>query len=165
MCELQLDWGGAGLHPRARDKYGRVVTVALLVQEADLAWALAEAVKPYVSTVERNHVFMAIGAGETFAAIRGLVKSVAIKRIALPSDLVQLCTTWLHAYVGHKDERYLRRLIDDYLVPHSVRVPATARVNRLPTAPKPGQLVALTAQRHRFGCATDAGIGIRRGTG
>jgi hypothetical protein len=125
----------------------------------------AEAVKPYVSTVERNHVFMAIGAGETFAAIRGLVKSVAIKRIPLPSDLVQLCTTWLHAYVGHNDERYLHRLIDDYLVPYSVSVPATARVNRLPTAPKPGQLVALTAQRHRFGCATDAGIGIRRGTG
>jgi hypothetical protein len=79
--------------------------------------------------------------------------------------LVQLCTTWLHAYVGHNDERYLHRLIDDYLVPYSVSVPATARVNRLPTAPKPGQLVALTAQRHRFGCATDAGIGIRRGTG
>ena len=68
----------------------------LLVQEADLAWALAEAVKPYVSTVERNHVFMAIGAGETFAAIRGLFKSVAIKRIALRPNLDEQCgKNWL----------------------------------------------------------------------
>jgi pimeloyl-ACP methyl ester carboxylesterase len=30
---------------------------------------------------------------------------------------------------------------------------------------KPGQLVALTAQSHRFGSATDVSIGIKRGTG
>jgi hypothetical protein len=143
-----------------------VTAVALVVQESDLAWALAEAVKPYVSAVERNHVFMAIGAGETFAAIRGLFKSVAIKRIALQPDLVQQCTTWLHAYVGHQDEGYLRRLIEDYLVPYSIRVPGlVGAINRLPAVPKPGQLVALTAQSHRFGCAPNVAIGIRRGTG
>ena len=122
-----------------------MVTVALLVRETNLAWALAEAVKPYLGADERNHVFMAIGAGENFSAIRGLFKSVAIKRIALRPDLVQQCTTWLHAYVGHKDERYLRRLIEDYLVPYSIHVPTTARVNRLPTTTKPRQLVALTS--------------------
>jgi hypothetical protein len=114
MSVPRLDWGGPGLYPWGGAKYERVVTVALLVQEADLAWALAEAVKPYVSTVERNHVFMAIGAGENFSAIRGLFKSVAIKRIALRPDLVQQCTTWLHAYVGHKDEQYLRHLIEEF---------------------------------------------------
>jgi hypothetical protein len=90
--------------------------MAILVQETALAWALAEAVKPHLSAIERNHVFMAIGAGETFAAIRGLVKSVAVKRIALRSDLAQQCITWLHAYVGQDDERYLRLLIKHYLV-------------------------------------------------
>jgi hypothetical protein len=122
-----------------------MVIVARLVQEINLAWALAEAVKPYLSALERNHVFMAIGAGENFSAIRGLVKSVAVKRIALRPDLVQQCTTWLHAYVGHKDERYLRRLIEDYLVPYSIHIPTTARGNRLPTTTKPRQLVALTS--------------------
>jgi hypothetical protein len=73
---------------------------------------------------ERDNVFMAIGSGDSFAAIRGLFKSVANKRIALRPDLVQECTTWLQTYVGHKDERYLRRLIEDYLVPYS-RVPST----------------------------------------
>ncbi|MFL6085687.1 MAG: hypothetical protein ACJ74F_21340 [Mycobacterium sp.] len=121
------------------------MTMAILVQETALAWALAEAVTPQLSAIERNHVFMAIGAGETFAAIRGLVKSVAVKRIALRPDLVQQCITWLHAYVGHKDERYLRRLVEDYLVPCSIHIPTAVRVDRLPTTTKLRQLVALTS--------------------
>jgi hypothetical protein len=68
---------------------------------------------------ERHTVFVAIGSGETFAAIRGLFNSIAIKRIALRPDLVEECVTWLHTYVGHKEERRLRRLIEDYLVPYS----------------------------------------------
>ena len=60
------------------------MTMAILVQETALAWALAEAVKPHLSAIERNHVFMAIGAGETFAAIRGLVMSLA--RVMGPPD-------------------------------------------------------------------------------
>ena len=124
---------GAELHPSARAECERVVTVALLVRETNLAWALAEAVKPYLGADERNHVFMAIGAGENFSAIRGLFKSVAIKRIALRPDLVQQCTTWLHAYAGHEDARYLRRLIEDYLVPYAIHGPALVRINRPPT--------------------------------
>jgi hypothetical protein len=116
-----------------------------IVQETDLAWALADAVKPHLSAVECNHVFMAIGAGEPFAAIRGLLKSAVTKRIALRRNLVQQCTTWLHAYGGHNDERYLRSLIEDDLVPHSIRVPATVRINRLPATAKPRQLAALTS--------------------
>jgi hypothetical protein len=62
------DCGGVGLHRWASAKYERAMTMAILVQETALAWALAEAVKPHLSAIERNHVFMAIGAGETFAA-------------------------------------------------------------------------------------------------
>jgi hypothetical protein len=142
-----------------------VVTVARIVQETNLAWALAEAVKPHLSALERNHVFGSIGAGDTFPAICHLLRSIVIKRIRLRPDLVQQCTTWLHAYVGHNDERYLRCLIEDYLVPYSMNVPRTVRVNRLPTTSKPSQLIALTAQRHRFGSATDGSIGVSRGTG
>jgi hypothetical protein len=139
-----LDCGGAGLHRYASAKYDRATTMAIIVQETVLAWTLAEAVKPYLSAFERNHVFVAIGAGDNFVAIRGLVKSAAIKRIALRPDLVQQCITWLHAYVGQEDERDLRRLIEDYLVPYSIHIPTTVRINRLPTTTKPRQLVALT---------------------
>ena len=75
---VRCNWiGAARVHPWARAKYERVVTVALLVQETTLAWALAEAVKPHLSATELDHVFMTIGAGDTFAAIRGLFKLVA----------------------------------------------------------------------------------------
>jgi hypothetical protein len=87
------------------------VTVEGRVQETKLAWALAEAVKPYLGAVERDRIFVSLGAGETFAVIRHLFKLVAIERIPLRGDLVQGCTTWLHAYTGHEDMRYLDRYL------------------------------------------------------
>ncbi len=81
------------------------------MQETKLAWALAEAVKPHLSANERDHVYVSIGAGDTFAAIRHLFKMAAIKGIHLRGDLVQHCTTWLNAYGGHEDTRYLHRCL------------------------------------------------------
>jgi hypothetical protein len=81
--------------------------------EADLAWALALAAKPHLDDVGRNDMFVAVGAGETFAVVRALVKWVAINRIPVEPDLVRQCDSWLDAYVGHEDERCLRRLIEE----------------------------------------------------
>jgi hypothetical protein len=100
-----------------------------------LAWAVAEAAKPYLSAVERDAVFVAIGAGETFAAIRQLFRSVEIKRIPLRPDLLHHCRTWLHGYFGHEDERYLRRLIEEPLIPYAITPPATIRATRMPATP------------------------------
>lgn len=83
----------------------------MIQHEVSLAWALALTAKPHLDDVERNDIFVQIGAGESFAAIRELLKWVATKRIPLGPDLVQWCVSWLDAYVGHEDERYLRRLI------------------------------------------------------
>jgi hypothetical protein len=118
-----------------------MVIVVRLLNEANLAWALAEAAKPHLSIVECDAVFVAIGAGETLAAIRQLVKLVAMKRIPLQPDLVWRCTTWLRAYVGHDAERYLHRLIEDFVIPCAICVPAMVRVNGVPTTPRPGELV------------------------
>jgi hypothetical protein len=95
------------------------VIVERVVDEANLAWAVAQPAKPYLSAVERDAVFVAIGAGETFAAIRALLRSVGIKQIPLGPDLAQHCRTWSRAYSEHEDERYLRRLIEER--PHSGR--------------------------------------------
>jgi hypothetical protein len=112
------------------------VIVERLVHEAKLAWAVAEAAKPYLSAVERDAVFVAIGAGETFAAIRQLLRSVEIKRIPLRPDLLHYCRTWLHGYFGHEDERYLlRRLIEEPLIPYAITPPATIRATRMPATP------------------------------
>jgi hypothetical protein len=109
--------------------------VERLVHEAKLAWAVAEAAKPYLSAVERDAVFVAIGAGETFAAIRQLFRSVEIKQIPLRPDLLHHCRTWLHGYFGHEDERYLRRLIEEPLIPYAITPPATIRATRMPATP------------------------------
>jgi hypothetical protein len=117
------------------------------VHEANLAWAVAEAAKPYLSAMERNAVFVAIGAGDTFAAIRRLLRSVEIKRIPLRPQLLQQCRTWLRGYGGHEDERHLRRLIEEPLIPCVIGAPATIGATRVPATPKPAQLAALPSPR------------------
>jgi hypothetical protein len=118
----------------------------MALHEANVAWALADAVKPYLCAAERNDVYVAIGAGETFTAIRQLLKSVAMNRIPLRPDLLHRCTTWLDTYVGHEEEWYLRRLIEDFVIPYRIHVPVRVGINRLPTRPKPGRLVAFTSR-------------------
>ena len=116
----------------------------MIPDEANLAWALSRAVKPQLNVGECNHIFVAIGAGDTFAAIRSLLKWVAIKRITVPPDLARRCGLWLDAYVGHEDERYLRRLIEDFVFPFAIQDSATLMVNRLSTPPRRSQLAAVT---------------------
>jgi hypothetical protein len=60
------------------------------------------------------------------------------------SDLVLQCISWLDAYVGHRDERYLRRLIEHFVVPIAIDLPATLTGNRLPTTPQRTQPAVLT---------------------
>ncbi|MDT5184885.1 MAG: hypothetical protein QOI29_3043 [Mycobacterium sp.] len=117
----------------------------MIRHEANLAWALALAAKPHLDALERNYTFVTIGAGETFAAIHTLLKWVAIKRIPVEPDLVRQCISWLDAYVGHRDERYLRRLIEDFAFPIAIQASATSRVNRLSMSPQQrSQPAALT---------------------
>lgn len=63
--------------------------------QTDLAWLLAEAVKPHLSIVERNHVYVAILIGEMFVAIHWLITSAARNQVVLPGELVQRCGTWV----------------------------------------------------------------------
>jgi hypothetical protein len=120
-----------------------------IVDEANLAWAVADAAKPYLSAMERDAVFVAIGAGETFAAIRQLLRSVEIKRIPLGLDLLQQCRTWLRGYGGHDDERHLRRLIEEPLIPYVIGARETMRVTRVPTIPKPRSWLRFSAPETR----------------
>jgi hypothetical protein len=95
-----------------------VVKVERIAPEADLACVFAEAdAEPHLSAVERDDLFMAIGASETFAGIRQLFSRVAIKGVPVGLDLVGRCSTWLYAYAVHEDERYLRRLIENFPIP------------------------------------------------
>lgn len=86
------------------------------VQETNLGWRLIEAAKPELDARERNHVFVSIGAGDSFTAIRILLKLIDNKRIPLSPRLVQLCAGWLDAYALHEDHERLRVIIDGLTV-------------------------------------------------
>lgn len=72
--------------------------------EVNLAWALIDVARPHLDIYERNHIFVRVGAGDTYAAIRLLVKLVADKQILLRPQLVHLCTTWLDSYGFHEEK-------------------------------------------------------------
>ena len=114
------------------------------VQEADLAWALIEAAKPHMNAGERNFVFVTVGAGDTFAAIRSLINLVAAKRIPLRPHLMQLCRTWLDAYTFHDAHEHLRCVIEDFLMPNTIQ--ASTAIRRLRTPPKSLPLLAVTGR-------------------
>jgi hypothetical protein len=114
------------------------------VQETKLAWALIEAAKPHMSAGERNFVFVTIGAGDTFAAIRSLINLVAAKHIPLRAHVIHLCGSWLDGYTGHDAHEHLRRVLEGYLMPHSIQ--ASTAIRRLPARPKPRPLLAVTGK-------------------
>jgi hypothetical protein len=124
------------------------------VQEAKLAWALIEAAKSHMNTGERNYVFVTIGAGDTFAAIRSLINLVGGKRIPLHPHLVQLCAIWLHGYAFHDEHESLRGVVEDVLRLNTIKVSPASR--RLSTA-KPPPLLTVRSKLRTSRSATAVG--------
>jgi hypothetical protein len=91
---------------------------------------------------ERNYVFVTIGAGDTFTAIRSLINLVGAKRIPLHPHLVQLCAAWLRGYAFHDEHESFCGVVEDVLQPNTIQV---SRASRLLPTPKPPPL--LTARR------------------
>jgi hypothetical protein len=110
------------------------------IQEAKLAWALIEAAKPHMNAGERNYVFVTVGAGDTFAAIRSMINLAGAKRIPLHPHLVQLCAAWLRGYALHDEHESLHAVVEDVLRPNIIQVSRATR--RLPT-PKPPPLLTV----------------------
>ncbi|TLH58171.1 hypothetical protein C1S79_27985 [Mycolicibacterium phocaicum] len=95
------------------------------IQENNLAWSLIDMAKPQLDARERSHVFISVGAGDSFTAIRILLKLIADKQIPLPPQLVQLCTGWLEAYSLHEDHERLHLIIEGLTVVAINRRPRT----------------------------------------
>ncbi|HVQ53027.1 MAG TPA: hypothetical protein VMS92_23575, partial [Mycobacterium sp.] len=65
-----------------------------------LAWALAAVAQPYLSRPDADRIYIAIGIGETFAAIDALLTAIARDRIPVGDDLVATVAAWLDCYRG-----------------------------------------------------------------
>jgi hypothetical protein len=66
-----------------------------------------------MARAEADHVHIAIGVGETFAAIDVLITAIARDRIAIGEDLLATVGTWLGCYRGQDAEPRLRQLLAD----------------------------------------------------
>ncbi|MDH6242651.1 hypothetical protein [Mycobacterium sp. OTB74] len=126
------------------------------LQEANLAWSLIEAAKPELAPRERNHVFVSVGAGDSFTAIRILLKLIADKQIPLSPRMVQRCTTWLEAYALHEDHERLQLNIDGLKVTAAGRKPRA--IVRSLTCKRNSAALAIAADAHH-----DLGVAARAG--
>ncbi|WP_145011018.1 hypothetical protein [Mycobacterium marseillense] len=84
----------------------------MTTDDVELAWTLAGVAHDCLSVGERHNIYIAIGVGETCAAIGALLTQIAGTQLALPSDVIATAATWLDGYVGHTDEPRLRELIN-----------------------------------------------------
>lgn len=76
-----------------------------------LAWQLIAAVRSHLSKVEADQIHIAIGIGETFAAIDALITTIARHQVPLDGDLVTALAAWLDCYHGQNAEPRLRHLL------------------------------------------------------
>jgi hypothetical protein len=60
--------------------------------------------RPHLTRRESDHIYIAIGVGDMFAAIDGLITAIARERTPLSDDLVATVTAWLDCYVGQDAE-------------------------------------------------------------
>lgn len=80
--------------------------------ESDLAWDLAEAVGSRLADRVSGELYTAIGAGDTYTAIKALLQMIVHRRVPISPPLVDRLTTWLAAYVHTDDAPHLRELLD-----------------------------------------------------
>lgn len=81
------------------------------LSDAALAWELAATAHPYLSRVDADRIYIALGIGDAFAAIDELVTIIALNQIPLGEDQVATAVTWLDCYLGHDAEPRLRKLL------------------------------------------------------
>ena len=76
-----------------------------------LAWELVAAARPHLSRAEADHIYIAIGIGETFDAIDALITAIARERIPVGEALAATVSAWLDCYLGQNAEPRLHQLI------------------------------------------------------
>jgi hypothetical protein len=121
------------------------------LQETNLAWALVDVAKPHMDPRQRRSVFVTIGAGDSFAAIRQMLIVVSAKRVPLQADLVVECTRWLDSYVSHEEEQYLRHLIGCYSAPSAIAPPAPVQIDPVIQVPRRLAMPTPRPRRRRRG--------------
>jgi hypothetical protein len=79
--------------------------------ESDLAWELADAIRPVLGERDRVQLYGAIGSGESYTAIETVLQTIAHQRLSIPTEFIPKLTGWLDAYAHSDDAPRLRELL------------------------------------------------------
>jgi hypothetical protein len=82
-----------------------------IISDDDMAWLLADAVKPCLTGDERTIVFIELGCGESYLAITRILAILLSSRIALPEPLLSKLSHWLNGYAASPEEPQLRIML------------------------------------------------------
>ena len=121
-----------------------------IVEEGDLAWALADSASGYLKAADHARLCAKIGAGEQGSAIRDLLGFYAHTNAQLSRELAAQVQAWITGYKGSDSEPALWRIYDRITVS---RYPASRRRNGAETRLQPGRLIA-TRSAHAKRAAT-----------
>lgn len=80
--------------------------------ETDLAWELAEIACLLIPDRDRTEVYTAIGAGDSYAAIRTLLKTIDRASVPVSPALLTRLADWLNVYAHHHDAPRLHEMLD-----------------------------------------------------
>ena len=82
-----------------------------IISDEDMAWLLVDAVKPCLTGYERTIVFVGLGWGEDYLAIKRILTALMSNQMGLPVSILSKLTGWLNCYTGSPEEPQLRMML------------------------------------------------------
>ena len=82
-----------------------------IISDEDMAWSLVDAVKSCLTDYERTIVFVELGCGEIYLAIKRILTALLSTRMAVPVAILSKLTSWLNGYAGSPEEPQLRMML------------------------------------------------------
>ena len=82
-----------------------------IISDEDMAWLLVDAAKSVSTGYERTIVFVELGCGESYLAIKRILTALLSTRMALPVAILSKLTGWLNGYAGSPEEPQLRMML------------------------------------------------------
>ena len=97
-----LNFASRGSLARSRPTIDRSI-----ISDEDMAWLLVDAVRSCLTGYERTVVFVELGCGEAYLAVKRILTALLSTRMALPEAILSMLTGWLNGYAGSPEEPQL----------------------------------------------------------
>jgi len=82
-----------------------------IISDEDMAWLLVDAVEACLTGYQRMIVFVELGCGESYLAIKRILTNLLSTGMTLPEPIISKLTGWLNGYAGSPEEPQLRVML------------------------------------------------------